>query len=705
MQLEGIKNRVKDIQNNNMVIMVDDKSREKQGNLSIIADLVTSKTVNFMAKTMVKLDKNDCRKMNTMWEDARSINNSFTVHKFVIESWKRSRKYNVDPSKQTNNELLTPNQLKKLRKENKKLIEAALPAMHDLYNIAQETGFCIVLADKQGILLERVGSEKAKAFAAQGNFIEGSNWSESVMGTNAVGTVLTTGRPMHIFGYEHYCKCACLCTCSAAPICNERNQIIGILNLTGPYHLMNPHTLAVVRSTAKAIERKFKLIQLYKQSEASNVLRKAIIESMTGYLIVFDVKGNIIQYNEAAGDLLGIDSPDSLNFKKYVHSKNPNFAKLLNSDKAFYGETVSFMTPKGLNKKLIVNVTPLKDESDMEHKGYVVVMNETHNIVNKILKAKTNICFDKLIGESSHFKHAVNQAKIAATSDSNIFLIGESGVGKDLFAQSIHNAGRRSRKTFFAINCAAVPRELLCSELFGYEEGAFTGARKNGNPGKFELADRGTIFLDEIGEAPLDFQASLLRVLEEKSVIRLGGRERIPFDVRIICATNKNIFEEIKNKKFRHDLYYRIGVITIPIPALRERREDIPLLAEYLMKSISQRFGKDVNKIDPKVMDILMNYEWPGNIRELSNVIERAVSMSVSHVISCNVLPFELQQYSSSNDIVMWNETPSKATAEARLIQGYLTKFKNNKTKTARSLRISRSTLYRKIDQYGLTIS
>ncbi len=660
---------------------------------------------SYQPNTTVNLDKEDCKKMKAMWEEARSIANSCTVHEFVLESWKRSRNYNVDPKKPKNNGLLTKNQLEQIRVVNKKLIAAAVPAMYDLHDITYETGFCIVLAEKQGVLLERVGSEKAKRFSAHGNFIEGSNWSESVMGTNAVGTVLATGRPMHIFGYEHYCKCACLCTCSAAPIYDEYNEIIGVLCLTGPYNLMNPHTLAVVQSTAKAIKRKLKLSELYRQTEVSNILRKAIIESITGYLIVFDVKGNIIQYNEAAGDLLGLDSPDNFNFKKYARTQNANFAKLLNSGKAIYGETVNFMTSKGFNKKMIVNVTPLKNEQDMKHGGYVVVMNETHNIVSTIIKPKTNINFDKLIGESCHFKHAINQAKIAATSESNILLIGESGVGKDLFAQSIHNGGPRGRKTFFAINCAAVPRELLSSELFGYDEGAFTGARKNGNPGKFELADRGTIFLDEIGEAPLDFQASLLRVLEEKTVVRLGGRERIPFDVRIICATNRNIHEEIKNKNFRHDLYYRIGVITISIPPLRERREDIPLLAEYLMKDISQRFGKDVNKIDPKVMDQLINYEWPGNIRELSNVIERAVSMSVSPIISFDLLPLELQRNSSSpNDIVMWNENPSKAKAEAQLIQRYLTKFESNKTKTARALKISRSTLYRKISQYGLAI-
>jgi transcriptional regulator with PAS, ATPase and Fis domain len=480
-----------------------------------------------------------------------------------------------------------------------------------------------------------------------------------------------------------------LCTCSAAPIFDEKKNNIGVLNLTGPYHLMNSHTLGAVQSTAKAIERKLQLVELYKQAEKSNVLRKAIIESMPGYLIVFDSKGGIIQYNEAARDLLGINDKNSFNFRSHMEKKNPYLMNFLNSEHAVYGETVNFKTPKGLNKKFMINVMPLKKEAGKGIDGHVISMTGTHNIVRTIIKSKANVTFDKLIGESSSFKYAVNQAKLAATSESNVLLLGESGVGKDLFA----------------INCTAVPRELLSSELFGYDEGAFTGARKNGNPGKFELADRGTLFLDEIGESPLDFQASLLRVLEEKAVVRLGGSQRIPFDVRVISATNKNIFDEIKNNNFRHDLYYRIGVITIHIPPLRERREDIPLLAEYLMENINLRFGKDIKKIDPNVMDILIRHKWPGNVRELSNIIERAISMAINPIITVELLPLEFQKDTTLvNAIPLWEETPSRAKAEARLIQNYLIKFDYNKTKTANALKISRSSLYRKINEYKLSL-
>ncbi|MBU2429202.1 MAG: PAS domain-containing protein, partial [Proteobacteria bacterium] len=381
------------------------------------------------------LDREESLKISRMWEEARQPENNIHIHDFVLESWRRSRKYNVDPKKKQNTALMDKRQLEQVKKANHKLIEVAAPAMHDLYKITQKTGFSIALADKQGILLEIVGSEKAKKFVAIGNFIEGSDWSEEVMGTNAVGTVLKIGRSIHIFGYEHYCKSACLCTCSASPIFDENREIIGVLNLTGPFNLMNPHTLGAVQSTAKAIERKFKLIDLYKQAEKSNVLRKAILESITGYLIVFDNNGRIIQHNEAARALLDIDDNIGFDFRKHIQKKNPSLMKLISRSKAVYGETVNFKTPVGLNKKFIINVTPLKTETNGEIEGHVISMTETHNVVRTIMKPKADITFEKLVGESSAFKYALNQAKLSATSDSNVLLMGESGVGKDLFAQ------------------------------------------------------------------------------------------------------------------------------------------------------------------------------------------------------------------------------------------------------------------------------
>lgn len=538
-------------------------------------------------------------------------------------------------------------------------------------------------------------------FTSVGNFIEGAVWSEEIMGTNAIGTVLAIDQPIHIFGYEHYCKCACLSTCSAAPIHDENNNIIGVLDLTGPYKNVNPHTLGMVMAAAKSIERKMELNKAYNEAKTANMQKQAIMESIIEGLIAIDRNGKIIQINHQAHDLLEIPPHQTVeNFKHFIPFGNTYINEILSSGKAIYGESLSLNTFAGKSKKYMVNITPLKKQDSIE--GYVIILHKMHDVVRVVNRPKNVVTFDTLIGQEKNYIASVEQAKMASKSNSTILLMGESGVGKDLFAQAIHNNSSRKRETFFALNCGALPRELISSELFGYEEGAFTGARKGGNPGKFELADKGTLFLDEIGEMPLDLQASLLRVLEERTVIRLGGREFVPVDVRIICATNKDLMEEMKQNNFRQDLYFRIGVITIHIPPLRERKGDIPLLAEHFLNNIGMKLGKTIKNIDPKVMDVFINHSWPGNIRELSNVIERAINMAQGDTITMDLLPPALTNEISSDNISVWENSPTKDSVEEQLIRSYLIKFNNNKTEVAKALNISRSCLYRRMSKFNI---
>jgi len=300
--------------------------------------------------------------------------------------------------------------------------------------------------------------------------------------------------------------------------------------------------------------------------------------------------------------------------------------------------------------------------------------------------------------------------KNVASYQTNILLLGESGTGKDLVAQAIHNASKRKAQPFVALNCAAIPRELIASELFGYEEGAFTGARKGGNPGKFELADMGTLFLDEIGEMPLDLQSSLLRVLEDQMVIRLGGREPKPVNVRIIAATNKQLKQEIEKGNFRCDLFYRLNVITVELPPLRERQDDIELLSRSFLDKINERLGKMVNHIDYEVLQVFKAYNWPGNIRELQNTIERAVHLSQGESISMRDIPRDIVEYGNhsaakpnNNQAVEKDidQNHSFKEIEERLIREYLQKY-GNKKRVAKELGIARSTLYRKFEEYGI---
>ncbi|MDA8235978.1 MAG: sigma-54-dependent Fis family transcriptional regulator [Clostridia bacterium] len=326
--------------------------------------------------------------------------------------------------------------------------------------------------------------------------------------------------------------------------------------------------------------------------------------------------------------------------------------------------------------------------------------------VNRLVGAKARFTFDDSIGECEVFQQAVFLARCGAASSSTILLQGESGTGKELFAQAIHNAGKRANGPFIAVNCGAIPRELIESELFGYEEGAFTGARRGGCPGKFELASGGTIFLDEIGDMPLDLQVILLRVLQEKVLTRLGGRKVIPVDVRVIAATHRDLKSEIKKGQFREDLFYRLDIFTINVPPLRERQEDIPLLAGYFVRKIGRQLGKPFMEISPQALISLTNYVWPGNVRELENALERAINVAPGDQIMVEHLPENLA-------FVIKSQLPTETgltklyslqEIEYQTIIYTLSTLKKNIAQAARVLGVSRNTLYKKIQQYQIEI-
>jgi len=321
--------------------------------------------------------------------------------------------------------------------------------------------------------------------------------------------------------------------------------------------------------------------------------------------------------------------------------------------------------------------------------------NGTKGLTPNYHSAKYN--FDYIIGESKKIKDAIKLAKKASQSDSIILLQGESGTGKELFAHAVHNYSHRKNGPFVALNCGAIPETLIESELFGYEPGAFTGAKTQGQQGKFELANSGTLFLDEISELPLESQTSLLRVLQDHTFTRIGGIKPIPMDVRIIAATNKDLLEEIQNGKFRLDLFYRINVISIDIPPLRDRPEDIDTLTYHYLTRLGSKLHHSFVKVSPEVKQIFYQYRWPGNIRELINVLERALHLLDEDLILPQHLPLQLKNegISSKNDLLI-------ETAEEKLIKSALLQTGNNMSKAAELLGIGRATLYRKLGKYNI---
>ncbi|MBC7341806.1 MAG: sigma 54-interacting transcriptional regulator [Clostridia bacterium] len=339
--------------------------------------------------------------------------------------------------------------------------------------------------------------------------------------------------------------------------------------------------------------------------------------------------------------------------------------------------------------------------------------------------------FNHIVGRSDCLRQAVTMAKLAARNNSTVLLLGETGTGKELFAHAIHQESPRRYGPFIRVNCAAIPAELMEAELFGYEEGAFTGARKGGKPGKFELAHQGTLFLDEVEELPLPLQAKLLRALQDMEIDRVGGLHPKPVDVRVIAASNDDLSRLVKEKRFRPDLYYRLAVVTIEIPPLRQRPEDIPLLAEAILARLNQEMGVNVQAISPEALDLLRAYSWPGNVREMENILQRVLNVVSTGEITCqdlialaprlkppaDMLPGpgsaepakgNLGSPGSSPKPGAWLESTtldlrrSRKEAERQAIGQALEMAGGNKSRAAALLGVHRSVLYRKIKRYHL---
>lgn len=346
-----------------------------------------------------------------------------------------------------------------------------------------------------------------------------------------------------------------------------------------------------------------------------------------------------------------------------------------------------------MNIKAITNLSDKLFESEEKNKQYY----------NEVIKMKDElISKHKIIGESTSLKTLINDLDKVADTDLTILITGETGTGKEVFSNYIQYQSRRRYEPFIKINCAAIPKELLESELFGYEEGAFSGAKKGGKKGKFELANGGTILLDEIGEMSLDMQAKLLRVLQDKSIDRVGSTKQIDIDVRVICATNADLNELVANKQFREDLFYRINGVQIKLPPLRDRKDDIRPLANFFIDKCNRDYGLAVKGIDEDVIEMFKKHVWRGNVRELEHVIERAVIIRKSGLLTIDDFSFFEIYYNEKENNTENLELYSLEELELAKIKELLSRHEYNKTKVAKLLGISRGTLYSKMKKYGL---
>jgi PAS domain S-box-containing protein len=455
-------------------------------------------------------------------------------------------------------------------------------------------------------------------------------------------------------------------------------------------------------AAARAIENGLATYQATEELRLQHKYQDAIVESMSDGFLTIDVNGFITYMNATGGRILGVDPKTAVGkFIADIVDFKPVILSVLETGQGYVDKEFMVKTGTGL-KHFIKTAIPIRDE-DGNLTGVVDTFREIKRVrkmVNRMVGAQANFCFSDIIGQSPVLMDSIRLAKIAAQSSSNVLIEGESGTGKELFAQAIHNASSYCDGPFVAINCAALPRELIESELFGYEEGAFTGASRGGRPGKFELASGGTIFLDEIGDMPLDMQAKLLRVLQERRVLRLGGRHYISCDVRIIVATNKNLVQEVELGNFRRDLYYRLNVLSIVIPPLRQRGADLELLVQHLTHKINRQLDREVRSFSPGALEILRSFSWPGNVRQLENMVERAVNIAQNSEVTTEEVMrlFDQQQAPAS----VAEKPLSIEEVEQLAIERALKAADGNISLAARLLKISRNTLYNKLKKYHI---
>jgi PAS domain S-box-containing protein len=447
---------------------------------------------------------------------------------------------------------------------------------------------------------------------------------------------------------------------------------------------------------------------------------QAIIQSSDDAISVVDDIGRGILINRAYSRITGLKEEEVIGKPATadISEGDSMHMKVLQTRRAVRGVAMRV----GPNKKeVVVNVAPIIVDGKLKGSvGVIHDMSEIQSLNRELTRARQIIrtleakySFEDIIGSSEEMTLAIEQARLGAKTPATVLLRGESGTGKELFAHAIHNASDRKFNKFIRVNCAAISESLLESELFGYEDGAFSGAKRGGKRGFFEEANNGSIFLDEIGELPAGTQAKLLRVLQEQEIVRVGGTKPIPINVRVIAATNVNLEKGMANKSFREDLYYRLNRMPIQIPPLRKRIQEIPLLCVRLLQKINRDYGRNVEGVTEIALSQLMAYDWPGNVRELENILGRAIIFMHYHETMVDI--HHLPELKNSNPLVKkidkqdiqvfeLNQSLSALIEnyESKIILQTLTRFNGNKTLTAKALGLSLRNLYYKLEKYGL---
>lgn len=619
-----------------------------------------------------------------------------TITEAIERSWRRCLSSGVDTHSPSNIEVITAQELAHKREQHRQLLTLAQPEMETLCEQIAHTRNVVILTDNEGLILHSLGGQHLLREEQRMALSAGTSWNENQRGTNAIGTAIIEQSALTVQGAEHFMSYHHALNCSAVPIFGAENQLIATLDVSNDYNVPQQHTLALVKMSAQMIENR-----LFLASYQSDVIlhfhaRPEFIGTLWEGVAMFTDHGKLVATNRSGQFQLGLstqaETPNSvlgetqLNFSQLFDISIENLLRQV-------GSADKLVLPLRLN-----NGARLYVQVELLHKKI-----QTAKAV-PISKRTSAANLDLLNSGDAKIERAIAQIKQVLSRDIPILIQGETGVGKELFARAIHEASAQHKGPWVAVNCAALPEGLIEAELFGYEEGAFTGAKRKGSPGKIEQADGGTLFLDEIGDMPLSLQARLLRVLQERTVTPLGSSKSIPVNFSLISATNLKLKEKVESGEFRSDLYYRLNGLSVALPPLRQRAD-----LTALINIILQIEHANNVEITPEVMAIFEQHPWPGNIRQLHNVLRTALALADGESISELHLTHDfIDEINATNQTETKSATPALNAQNlddvtSKAILKAMQDHAGNVSAAARQLNISRNTLYRKLKALGLS--
>ncbi len=600
---------------------------------------------------------------------------------FVVASWLRSQELGINPTGRAAPLIAQGDAIAQLRRRHAGLLAAAAPVFALLADMLSGSRSIMLLTNPDGVVLDAAGDRQTLGQGENIHLTPGGDWREDTVGTNGIGTALATGRPAQVHAAEHFCEGIKAWTCAAAPVFEPgTGAMLGVVDISGPPSTYQRHNLSLAVSAARQIEMAL--------VEQASIERLRLLEACLARVTDTDVAG-----------MIAIDRSGRL-----VHrtGRLPNLValgqRLAGLDAGSAVEAWADRLPEGMRAEWFNPVTV-----DGHAIGAVVVVPARPRTGARVPGAAGGSALDAIIGRSAALAEALNRTRQLVGKQVPVLIEGETGVGKELFARAIHGEQDRARP-FIPLNCGAVARELLASELFGHVRGAFTGATSEGRPGRFELAHGGTLCLDEIGELPLDLQPYLLRALEEGVIYRLGDGQPRRVQVRLLALTNRNLLDEVAAGRFRRDLYHRISVTRIRPPPLREREGDIEILLAHFNAQLAERHGVPARHFGPEVTQMLAAYHWPGNVRELRNVVESLLLMSNAPEVHPSEIAASLAVAPAvpGQPGAPVSDTPATLDAAERAAVVQTVRLHHgNLTAAARALGVSRSTLYRKLGRYG----